>query len=100
MRKIGLFLVVRAADESTRVNSYTWTKSEMQMILRHCDSLGVIFLKWFGYGLYTLLYIYIFNITYILVYYCMEQAARPFSSVFEYGFPSSEVGYVSSLGYN
>lgn len=81
--------------ESTRTRGQ---KSEMQMILRHCDSLGVIFLKWFGYGLYTLLYIY--NITYILVYYCMEQAARPFSSVFEYGFPSSEVGYVSSLGYN
>eukprot|EP00434_Breviolum_minutum_P012924 symbB.v1.2.011392.t1/scaffold760.1/size164708/13 len=38
MRKIGLLLVVRAADESTRVNSYTWTKSEMPMILRHCDS--------------------------------------------------------------
>ena len=41
------------------------------------------------------------DITYILlVYYCKEQAARPFSSVFECGCPSSEVGYVSSLGYN
>lgn len=47
--------------ESTRTHGQ---KSEMPMLLRHCDSLGgicgmrilIIFLKWFGAGLYIMLY--------------------------------------------
>ena len=126
MRKISIFLVVRAADESTRVNSYTWTKKwdadafeALWLVGWHICGMRIliIFLKWFGDGLYMMLYDVIYcHITYNYIYYIIyiiisynilfvvvsscELATRPFSSILEYEFPSSEAGYVSPLGCN